>query len=100
MMTEQLRRWSDKVDSRMVRRWSDKAGDSLKATGEAARSGLDSVYTQVRSHPKATVAVVVGSTVAAALLWLANRNGTVQRRVRSNGNRRIRSSNRRSRSAR
>lgn len=80
MMTQQLRRWSDKVDADMLRRWSDKANSGLRATGEAAKSGLDSVYTTARNSPKAATAVVLGAGVAAALLWLANRTGTFSRR--------------------
>jgi hypothetical protein len=76
MMTQQLRRWTDKVDSAMLRRWSDKASDGLKATGEATKSGIGTVYTRAMNHPKATVAVILGTGVAAAIMWIARRNGT------------------------
>ena len=76
MMTQQLRRFTDKVDTAMLRRWSDKAQDGLKITGEAAKNGVSTVYSTAMNSPKATAAVVLGAGVAAAVLWLVNRNGT------------------------
>ena len=75
-MTQQLRRWTDKVDGAMLRRWSDRASDGLKATGEATKSGIGTVYTQAMNHPKTAMAVMLGTGVAAAILWIARRNGT------------------------
>lgn len=77
MMTQQLRRWTDKVDTEMLRRWSDKAGSGLKATGEAAMNGAGTVYTKAVNNPRAATAVVLGAGVAAAILWLVNRNRTL-----------------------
>lgn len=71
MMTQQLRRWTDKVDADMLRRWSDKAGDGLKVTGEAAKNGFNTAYSKAINNPKAATAVVLGASVAAAVLWLA-----------------------------
>ena len=72
-----------------LRRWSDQAGNGLRSSGEAARSGANAVYTRVMNHPKTATAVALGTGVAAALLWLANRNGSfsskrkpIQARVR------------------
>jgi hypothetical protein len=76
MMTQQLRRWTDKVDGDMLRRWSDKANSGLKVTGEAAKDGFNSVYSTAMNSPKASVAVVLGAGVAAAVVWLVKRNGT------------------------
>ena len=76
MMTQQLRRWTDKVDADMLRRWSDKAGDGLKVTGEAAKNGINTAYSKAMNNPKTAVAVMLGTGVAAALLWVANRTGT------------------------
>jgi len=76
MMTQQLRRWSDKVDSDMLRRWSDKAQNGLKATGDAAKNGVSTAYSTAMNSPRATAAVVLGAGVAAAVLWLVKRNGT------------------------
>jgi putative flippase GtrA len=59
-----------------LRRWSDQAGSSLKNGGEIARSGLNTAYSKAMNHPKTATAVLLGTGVAAALLWLANRNGT------------------------
>jgi putative flippase GtrA len=59
-----------------LRRWSDQAGSSLKNSGEVARSGLNTVYSKAMNHPRTATAVVLGTGVAAALLWLANRSGT------------------------
>jgi hypothetical protein len=59
-----------------LRRWSDQAGSSLKSTGEVARNGMNSVYSKAMNHPGAAAAVVLGTGVAAGLLWLANRNGS------------------------
>lgn len=59
-----------------LRRWSDQAGSGLKSTGEVARSGFNTVYHHAMNSPRTAAAVVLGTSVAAALLWLANRNGT------------------------
>ena len=75
-MTQQLRRWSDKVDTTLLRRWSDKASDGLKSTGEVAKSGMNTVYAQAMNHPRTAVAVMLGSGVAAAILWMVKRNGS------------------------
>lgn len=80
MMTQQLRRLSDKIDTDMLRRWSDKANDGLKVTGDAAKNGFNSVYTTAMNSPKTAAAVVLGAGVAAALLWLVKRNGTFSSR--------------------
>ena len=59
-----------------LRRWSDQAGSSLRSGGEVARSGINTAYSKAMNHPRAATAVLLGTGVAAALLWLANRNGT------------------------
>ena len=82
MTVHQLRRWTDKVDSEMLRRWSDKAGSGLKTTGEAAKNGFNAVYSSAMNNPRTAAAVVLGTGVAAALLWLANRNSSYARRRR------------------
>jgi hypothetical protein len=45
-------------------------------TGDAARNGADAVYTKAMNNPKTAAAVLLGTGVAAGLLWLASRNGT------------------------
>lgn len=99
MMSQQLRRWSDNVDTRLLRRWSDKAGDGLRATGDAAKNGLTTVYDSAMNHPKASTAVVLGAGVAAAVLWLVKRNGTLATRRRQTLAR-VRATPKRSRRAR
>ena len=64
MMAQQLKSFQGKVNT------------GLKSTSEAAKSGLNSVYTTAMNNPRATSAVVLGTSVAAALLWIASRNGT------------------------
>jgi len=59
-----------------LRRWSDRAEGSLRSSSEAARNGANALYSTAMNHPTAATAVVLGTGVAAALLWLANRNGT------------------------
>ena len=70
MNVHQLRRWSDRVDS------------GLKSTGEVARDGMNAVYSRAMNSPRTAAAVVLGAGVAAAALWLANRNGTFSSRRR------------------
>jgi len=64
MMAQQLKTFQGKVNT------------GLKATGEAAKNGADAVYSKAMNNPRTAAAVVLGTGVAAALLWLANRNGT------------------------
>lgn len=82
MTVHQFRRWSDKVDREMLRRWSDRAGSGLRATGEVAKDGVSAVYAKAMNNPRTAAAVVLGTGVAAALLWLANRNFGYARRRR------------------
>ena len=65
MMAQQLKTFSGKVNT------------GLKSSGEAAKSGLNSVYTTAMSHPRTASAVLLGTGVAAGLIWLATRNGTL-----------------------
>jgi len=89
MNVHQLRRWSDRVDG------------GLRSTGEVARNGFNTVYNKAMNSPRATAAVMLGTGVAAALLWLANRNGTFSaQHAKTLGRaRRERLSSRKSRSA-
>jgi len=74
MTVHQLKRWSDKVDADALRRWSDKAGNGLKASGQVAKDGFNAAYSKAMNSPRTAAAVVLGTGVAAALLWLANRS--------------------------
>jgi len=64
MMAQQLKSFQGKVNT------------GLKTGGEAARTGLNTVYTTAMNNPKTASAVVLGTGVAAALIWIASRNGT------------------------
>ena len=64
MMAQQLKSFQGKVNT------------GLRTGGEAAKAGLNTVYTTAMNNPKTASAVVLGAGVAAALLWIANRNGT------------------------
>lgn len=75
MMTEQLKTFSGKVNTGL-KSTGEVAKTGLQTTQKAAKRGFDSVYTAAMNNPKATAAVVLGTGVAAALLWLASRNGT------------------------
>jgi len=64
MMAQQLKSFQGKVNT------------GLKTTGEVAKTGLNNVYTTAMNNPRAASAVVLGTGVAAALIWIATRNGT------------------------
>jgi hypothetical protein len=49
--------------------------DQLKSFPQTAKTGANSFYKTAMNHPKASAAVVLGTGAAAALLWLAKRNG-------------------------
>ena len=66
MMTEQLKTFSGKVNT------------GLKVSGEAARSGANALYTQAMNNPRTAAAVVLGTGVAAAVIWAVSRNGTFE----------------------
>ena len=66
MMAQQLKTFQGKVNT------------GLKTTGEAAKSGFNSVYTTAMNNPRTAAAVVLGTGVAAALIWAVSRNGTFE----------------------
>ncbi|MGQ0655592.1 MAG: hypothetical protein ACT4P4_25585 [Betaproteobacteria bacterium] len=47
----------------------------MKSFPSTARSGATSFYRTAMNHPKTSAAVVLGTGAAAALVWLARRNG-------------------------
>ena len=80
MLMEQLKAYSGKVDTAGLK---SKVNTGLKSTGEAAREGvrvarhgLNGIYSAAMNNPRATAAVVLGAGVAAALIWIATRDGT------------------------
>lgn len=69
-----LRKISDRVarqSSTAVQSVADTVTDAGKRSNQAAKSA----YSYAMNHPKATAAVVLGTGVAAALLWVMQRNG-------------------------
>ena len=49
--------------------------DQLKSFPTTAKHGANSAYRTAMNHPKTSAAVVLGTGAAAALIWLARRNG-------------------------
>ena len=47
----------------------------LKNVPDAAKSGANRAYYAAMNHPKTAAAVVLGTGLAAALLWAVRRNG-------------------------
>jgi hypothetical protein len=52
-----------------------KLGNTLSDAGRTASDGARYAYGYAMNHPKASAAVVLGTGVAAALLWVVQRNG-------------------------
>jgi hypothetical protein len=50
-------------------------GDGLSYAGKTASDSARYAYSYAMNHPKASAAVVLGTGVAAALLWIVQRNG-------------------------
>lgn len=49
--------------------------DQVKSLPTTARNGANTFYRSAMNHPKTSLAVVLGTGAAAALVWLARRNG-------------------------
>ena len=49
--------------------------NQLKSLPETTKGGANSAYKIAMNHPKTSAAVMLGTGVAAALLYLAKRNG-------------------------
>lgn len=94
----QLRRISDQVQLRRITdrvaktgaEAASQVGQKLTEAGRRGNEVAQSAYSYAMSHRKATAAVVLGAGVAAALLWMMQRNGgysatrrRVVRRVRA-----------------
>lgn len=84
-----LRKISDKV-AHTGSSAAKTVGDTLTHAGKRSNQAAKSAYGYAMNHPKTTAAVVLGTGVAAALLWLMQRNGgyhevrkQVLKRVRS-----------------
>src|SRR5256885_3372278 len=53
----------------------DTASDAGNTAYDATRNGLNTIYRVAMNNPKTTAAVVLGTGVAAGLIWLVQRNG-------------------------
>ncbi|OGA76328.1 MAG: hypothetical protein A3G81_01335 [Betaproteobacteria bacterium RIFCSPLOWO2_12_FULL_65_14] len=73
-----------------LRKISDRVVSSGSSTVQSSNQAAKSAYTYAMNHPKTTAAVVLGTGVAAALLWLMQRNGGYQE-VRKQVLKRVRS---------
>jgi hypothetical protein len=88
---QQLRRITDRV-AQVGTSAAEQAGKGLTEVGKRGNEAARGAYSYGMNHPKATAAVVLGTGVAAALLWMLQRNGgysamrrKVLQRVRSTG---------------
>jgi hypothetical protein len=83
MLQHPLRRITDshplrRITDRMVQAGAsaaEQAGRSLTQVGKRGNEAARSAYGYAMNHPKTAAAVVLGTGVAAALLWMLQRNG-------------------------
>jgi hypothetical protein len=87
----QLRRITDRV-AKTGQAATEQVGERLAEVGKRGNEAARSAYGYVMNHPKASAAVVLGTAVAAGLVWFVQRNGgynavrkQVLARVRGNG---------------
>jgi len=71
---QQLRRITDRV-ARTGQAATDQVTEQLAVMGKHGNKAAKSAYGYVMNHPKSTTAVVLGTAVAAGLLWFMQRNG-------------------------
>ena len=80
---QQLRRITDRV-AKTGQAATDQVAEQLAVMGKRGNKAARSAYGYAMNHPKSTAAVVLGTAVAAGLLWFMQRNGgynTVRRQV-------------------
>ena len=70
----QLRRITDRV-AKSGQAATEEVGERLAQAGRRGNEAAKSAYGYVMNHPKSATAVVLGTAVAAGLLWLMQRNG-------------------------
>lgn len=83
MLQHPLRRITDqhplrRITDRMMQAGAsaaEQAGRSLTEVGKKGNEAARSAYGYAMNHPKATAAVVLGTGLAAALVWMLQRNG-------------------------
>jgi hypothetical protein len=88
-ITDLRRRLTDRVVQTGASAY-EQAGKTLTEVGKKGNEAARGAYGYAMNHPKATAAVVLGAGVAAALIWMLQRNGgysatrrKVMRRVRA-----------------
>lgn len=91
-----LRRITDRV-AKTGQAATEQVSEHLAEAGKRGNEAARSAYGYAMNHPKSTAAVVLGTAVAAGLLWFVQRNGgynavrkQVLQRVRGNGGTRSR----------
>jgi hypothetical protein len=71
---QQLRRITDRV-ARTGQAATDQVAEQLAVVSKHGNKAARSAYGYVMNHPKSATAVVLGTAVAAGLLWFMQRNG-------------------------
>ena len=71
---QQLRRITDRV-ARTGQAATDQVAEQLAVMGKRGGRAAKSTYGYLMNHPKSATAVVLGTAVAAGLLWFMQRNG-------------------------
>jgi hypothetical protein len=71
---QQLRRITDRV-ARTGQAATDQVAEQLAVMSKRGNRAAKSAYGYVMNHPKSATAVVLGTAVAAGLLWFMRRNG-------------------------
>ena len=88
---QQLRRITDRV-AKTGQMATDQVAEHLAVVGKRGNEAAKNAYGYMMNHPRSTAAVVLGTAVAAGLVWLVQRNGgynavrkQVLQRVRGSG---------------
>ena len=71
---QQLRRITDRV-AKTGQAATDQVTEQLAVIGKRGNRAAKSAYGYVMNHPKSATAVVLGTAVAAGLVWFVQRNG-------------------------
>jgi hypothetical protein len=71
---QQLRRITDRV-AKTSQAATDQVAEQLAVMSKRGNKAAKSAYGYVMNHPKSATAVVLGTAVAAGLLWFMQRNG-------------------------
>ena len=70
---QQLRRITDRV-ARTGQAATDQVAEQLAVMSKRGNKAAKSAYGYVMNHPKSATAVVLGTAMAAGLLWFMQRN--------------------------